>query len=102
MDIAVFVNNWLRPEVKSLIQQYTLCSPIKKELETVMKKRECLSYDWCIMHQYCFDTSSARRFSTLYIEDSSKEHPSDKWTDLLKETPNGKVCPGVWTIKYQD
>ena len=32
MNINDFINNWLRPEVKFLIYQYTIYSPIKSEL----------------------------------------------------------------------
>ncbi len=54
MDITEFVNNWIRPEVKALIQQYALSSPIDRELAKFMETRKHLKYGWCVMNDYCF------------------------------------------------
>ena len=96
MDICDFINNWVRPEVKALIQQYTLCCPFKEEIKNRMKRHKRIKYGWMITKEYCFDTCRTRHFSLLYIEDTTKTSPFEKWTDILKEGPSGNVTPCIW------
>ena len=46
MDIAYFINNRIPPEIKSLILQYTLSTPIKEELLEFSEKRKNIEYKW--------------------------------------------------------
>ena len=99
MDISDFINNWVRPEVKGLIQQYTLCCPFKADIKYFLEKRKSKIYGWCIINEYCFDSGKVRHFSVLYLKDSSKITPFEKWTDVLKESPNGNVKPCIWLTR---
>lgn len=46
MNIKYFINNCICPELKSLILQYTLSTPIKEELLEMFEKRKHIKYKW--------------------------------------------------------
>tara|TARA_Y100000741_G_C18223093_1_gene546747 strand:- start:597 stop:908 length:312 start_codon:yes stop_codon:yes gene_type:complete len=86
MKIADFINNWLRPEVKFLIIQYTLYSPIKSELNELFRKRKNIQYKW-IRFEYSWRLKSPIPMYCLYIDDSNKkerilllEEEVNEWT----------------------
>ena len=48
MDIKYFINNYICPELKSLILLYTLSTPIKEELLELFEKRKYIKYNGLI------------------------------------------------------
>ena len=86
MNVTDFINNWLRPEVKFLIFQYTISCPIKSELEKVFLKRKTIQYKW-VRYEYSCRFQRPSPTFTLYIDNSV-----NKSTELiLEEESDGLV-----------
>ena len=87
MKINDFINNWIRPEVKFLILQYTLSSPIKSELKKLFNERKDIQYKW-IRYEYSWRLQKPLPTFTLYIVNPTKKK---QYYELLEEESNGIV-----------
>jgi len=87
MNINDFINKWLRPEVKFLILQYTVSSPIKSELKKFLNKRKYIKYKW-VRYEYSWRMRTPTPTYCLYIHNSNSKR---RGIDLLEEEPNGAV-----------
>ena len=87
MNINDFINNWLRPEVKFLILQYTLSSPIKSELSKVFNERKDIQYKW-VRYEYSWRLQKPYPTFTFYIVNPTKKQ---EHFELLEEESNGIV-----------
>ena len=72
MNINDFINNWLRPEVKFLILQYTLSLPIKSELSKVFNERKDIQYK-LVRYEYSWRLQKPYPTFTLYIVNPTKK-----------------------------
>ena len=88
MNINDFINNWLRPEVKFIILQYTLSSPIKSELKKLFNERKDIQYKW-VRYEYSWRFQKPTPTLSLYI--LQKKGNEKRCIDLLDEEPNGSV-----------
>lgn len=86
MNINDFINNWLRPEVKSLIFQYTVSTPIKSELKKLFNERKYIQYKW-VRYEYSWRLQKPSPTFTLYIVNPTPK----KHSELLEEESNGIV-----------
>tara|TARA_Y100001935_G_scaffold106712_1_gene88550 strand:- start:327 stop:689 length:363 start_codon:yes stop_codon:yes gene_type:complete len=87
MNINDFINNWLRPEVKSLIFQYTVSTPIKSELKKLFNERKYIQYKW-VRYEYSWRLQKPLPTFTLYIVNPAKKK---QHSELLEEESNGIV-----------
>lgn len=97
MNINDFINNWLRPEVKSLIFQYAISTPIKYELNKVYNERKNIQYTW-VRYEYSWRQQRPSPTFCLYIDNPIKRKrnfnpfsTSRPMEPILEEESNGLV-----------
>jgi|TARA_B110000444_G_C18643829_1_gene502751 hypothetical protein len=94
MKISDFINNWLRPEVKFLIFQYTISTHIKSELNKVCNERKKIQYKW-IRFEYSWRLQTSSPTLCLYVDNPTKRqknfNPLKPIEPILEEESNGLV-----------
>ena len=94
MNINDFINNWLRPEVKFLIFQYTISTPIKSELNKVFNERKNIQYKW-VRYEYSWRLQTPSPTFCLFVDNPTKRqknfNPLKPIDPVLEEESNGLV-----------
>ena len=83
MNINDFINNWLRPEVKFLIFQYTISTPIKSELNKVYNERKKIQYKW-IRFEYSWRLQTPSPTFCLFVDNPTKRQKNFNPLNSLK------------------
>lgn len=89
--IADFINNYLRPEVKSLILQYTLSCPLGHDIKSIRERRKYLKYIWFKNRYDAANNTNSKSSFSLWIFNPKGDNFEDRWKRLLEENADGSI-----------